>query len=99
MHSYPCASTTMMIPTTTMPTLKAWTQKPHSRVIPSPNVVRDEPARQPASLPRPLLRDLLVGDLALEHDDPIEQRLGPRRAPGDEHVDRDDLVHPLGHRV
>jgi hypothetical protein len=27
-----------MVPMTTTPTLKAWTQKPHSNVIPRPNV-------------------------------------------------------------
>ena len=32
-------------------------------------------ARLGQRLPRPPLRDLLVGDLPLEHDDPVEQRL------------------------
>jgi hypothetical protein len=54
--------------------------------------VMDELARRSAWLSRPLCRDLLVGDLALKHDDPVEERLGPRRTPGNEHVDRDDLV-------
>jgi hypothetical protein len=31
-------ATTTMVPMTTTPTLKAWTQKPHSNVIPRPNV-------------------------------------------------------------
>jgi hypothetical protein len=41
----------------------------------------------------------LVGDLLLEPDDPLQQRLGPRRAARDVDVDRDDLVDALGDGV
>ena len=41
----------------------------------------------------------LAGDLLLEPDDPLEQRLGARRAPGDVDVDRDDRVDALGDAV
>src|SRR5919201_255952 len=38
-------------------------------------------------------------DLLLEADDPLDERLRPRRAAGDVDVDGDDLVHPLEHGV
>ena len=38
--------------------------------------------------------DPLVGDLLLQLDDAVDHRLGPRRAAGDEHVDRHDLIEP-----
>src|SRR6266536_409442 len=47
----------------------------------------------------PLLLDVLVRDLLLEPDDPVQQALRPRGASRDVHIDRDDLVNPLGHRV
>src|SRR5437867_11793322 len=50
-------------------------------------------------LATPLLPDVLAGDLLLEPDDAVEQRLRPGRAARDVDVDRDDLVHALGPRV
>src|SRR3954470_4435172 len=42
---------------------------------------------------------VLVLDALLQEDDALEQRLGPRRAPGDVDVDGDDLVDALRDRV
>src|SRR5678816_2740674 len=50
-------------------------------------------------LATPLLLDVLGGDLLLEPDDPLEQRLRPGRAARDVDVDRQDLVDALGDRV
>src|SRR3954447_16217863 len=50
-------------------------------------------------LPSPALRHVLVLDALLQEDDALQQRLGPRRAARHVDVDRDDLVHALGHGV
>src|SRR5436305_438064 len=47
----------------------------------------------------PALGHVLVLDALLEQHDALEQGLRPRRAAGDVHVDRDDLVDPLGDAV
>src|SRR4029434_10669661 len=70
----------------------------------SPNCARK---RDPTSgggsgcreLATPLLPDVLGGDLLLEPDDPLQQRLRPGRAARDVDVDRQDLVDALGDRV
>src|SRR5262249_4790756 len=46
-----------------------------------------------------LLQVLLVLDLVLDFEQPLEERLGPGRAARDVDVDRDDLVDALAHRV
>src|SRR5919109_5209475 len=48
---------------------------------------------------RPLRRHPLLIDFLLELDDAVNERLGSRRAPWDEHVDRDNLVHALDNGV
>src|SRR5678816_1888457 len=50
-------------------------------------------------LATPLLPDVLGGDLLLEPDDPLQERLRPRGATGDVHIDRQDLVDAFGDRV
>src|SRR5215213_7318303 len=50
-------------------------------------------------LTSPALGHVLVLDALLEQHDALEQGLGPRRAAGHVHVDRDQLVDALGHRV
>src|SRR5581483_4089044 len=50
-------------------------------------------------VPSPTLGHVLGLDALLEEDDALEQRLWAGRAPGDVHVDGDDLVDALGHRV
>jgi hypothetical protein len=47
----------------------------------------------------PTFGHVLPADALLEQDNALEQCFGPRRASGDVHIDRDDLVHALGHRV
>src|SRR3954452_248186 len=47
----------------------------------------------------PALSHVLVLDALLQQHDALEQRLGPGRAAGHVDVDRDDLVHALGHRI
>ena len=47
----------------------------------------------------PALGHVLVLDALLQQHDPLEQRLGPRRAARHVHVDGDDLVDALRHRV
>ncbi len=47
----------------------------------------------------PLGGHVLVLDALLQQHDAFEQGFGPRRAAGDVHVDRDDLVDALGDRV
>jgi len=42
---------------------------------------------------------LLGHDLFLEFDEPVEDRLGPGRAPGDVDIHRQNLVHPLDNAV
>ena len=42
---------------------------------------------------------LLLFDLILDLEEPLEERLRARRAAGDVDVDGDDLVDPLAHRV
>ena len=41
------------------------------------------------------LRELLLRNLPLELDDPVDERFGPRRATGHVHVDRNDLIDAL----
>src|SRR5436190_22758036 len=55
-------------------------------------------------LPAPTLLQVVVADAfvldpLLEEHDPLDERLGPRRAPGHVDVDRDDLVDALGDGV
>src|SRR5215510_9799626 len=45
------------------------------------------------------LRQPLLIDLPLELDDAVDERLGPRRAAGHEHVDGHDLIDALHERV
>src|SRR5687768_8095308 len=55
--------------------------------------------RLPALLALPPDSHVLVLDHLLEHDDAVDQRLGPGWATGDVHVDGHDLVDALGHGV
>src|SRR6478672_8116663 len=48
---------------------------------------------------RRLRAHALLIDLALELNDPVDERLGPRRAAWHEHVNRHDLIHALDDRV
>src|SRR5207237_10106108 len=50
-------------------------------------------------LPSPALGHVLGLDALLAQHDALEQRLGPGRAARHVHVDGDDLVDALGHRV
>ena len=59
---------------------------------------RGRPDGRAADGPVPLLQRL-PGDLLLELEDALEQRLGAGRAAGDVDVDRDDLVDALRHGV
>src|SRR3989441_12628829 len=43
--------------------------------------------------------DLLGHHLLLELDQPVQERFRPRRAAGDVHVHRHDLIHPLHYAV
>ena len=61
-------------------------------------VVHDDRLAAPA-LRHVVVADALVLDALLQDHDRLEQRFGPRRATGHVHVDRDDLVDALGHRV
>src|SRR5690348_3761587 len=45
------------------------------------------------------LRETLLIDLPLKLDDAVDERLGPRRTPGDEDVHGNDLVDALDDRV
>src|SRR5439155_2865993 len=45
------------------------------------------------------LHDLAAADLAVEHEDPLHERLGPGRATGHVHVDGHDLIDALHERV
>ena len=59
---------------------------------------RGEPMDHERVTPPPLGR-ILPADALLQEHDALEQGLGPGRASRDVHVDRDDLVEALGHRV
>src|SRR6187397_1210833 len=58
----------------------------------------DGPAGHARRLARELVKLLLI-DLALQHDDAVDERLGARRAAGHEHVHRHDLIDSLHQRV
>ena len=48
-----------------------------------------------ASVPLSLHKDLFALNLFLQFQQPVQQRFRPRRATGNIHIDRNDLVHAL----